>query len=1546
MDIRTVLREIRIGRDVERKDGLGKLRARLAKKGLAGFDLEELFSLLRVSLVDPAWPVCYQCLLLLGELAQLRTSEIKTSAELSHHFSVILPKLIVTLGAKKGANRKAALNALLLIVKNSSKPQQITSVLSQCGFMHRDPRVRQNTIIATPVLVRSVPNAVDLKSILSSIVFRLNDEQPTVVDAAKATIFNLHSSNKSVRDIIHRLGYAQIQALKRHLPSLFVGNTPNPRLSYSNSQPNPRRRKMLALGQIISNSRSSSELSVSHTPRDKRTPSPLAHVSGTNVGHRIGGLGSTDHSVQDTVRNSHPFDHPSLPGMNSLGTPRNYSAEDGAAPKIARHRSTELLELQRTMTDINGPQPRRATSLVILPSSPTSSKRLKNESKSEVLYGFLPSRYVDWFRKYRDTKDYRARINATAHINKALQDALDSEILRAEIIRHHSGEIIRFFLTIIQDRHFKVTMTGLQMLHTLIDKLGSGVSQYLHIFIPKLVSRLTENKLIVRVEMKIFRSLLLSCGAGMVLCTLLTYLADERWLVRLQVVHVIIMALLISRLDPSLPYQEIASTVALVLDDPKKKVRYCALHCLAVLSDLGGQSKLMSAIRNLLSPDSKAQVLARLEDLRLPRLDGSTVIFPAGSSAVHSSLPSRISSPMTSPRYSNPHTPGQATTTSPKSYPNHYTHPPHNSPISPTTSIAPPEGGAGKHTSLDLRLRTSSEVNIAAFDLTPEASPVEEKSLGRWEGTPRNIESRGRGRRSGLSSPQSPIMRDFRSTSGETHENKRNGRESGNLRPSSGREMAPKANSARATHGRALGKAEGVGCGAGRGGRKQNSTSNLLGTPTNASIRNHSARSTPLKHEKDENLEHMRSKMAGLKFKIKTNRTSSASRRTSKLQNSSRILQVAIGTRTDSPSRGGILNSESLETPTSSERIGGVASFSVLGYASETGSGRVGRSRRASMSPESRYRGYSGLRSPTSSSTIDSDASHSGIKVETEPVRSPSFRRPRVKKRSSSSTRNYEVEASSSSPARRKHNLGDKIEKRVCAEYATEEDLAALADPQGSLRKALRGVSDKEWSGRFESMNMLRRLAIHHSSILRPHAKGATSSLVKNINSLRSIEAKNGILTICDFIKSLKKGMDPLIETLVPVLIKRAGETSGFIAVEAHKALDLMVTDLTRCRVLTALLGLFSEGSSKTKALRPVCSEYIYKSSVALESKLSSYRQMEKLITTTGMLLSEGLLGIRRVGKRLTFHLVSILGQSEVLKRSRRLLTSNNFNALKRTIDKGPTGEETPDSKGSGRGWPSPSSTPSRRRSSTRGEGGHHRRVPSAKTRGGGNRRRGGSSIPEELSTILEGMDERKDWRARILAMETLAKKIESGDAPKGAHAKLLEGIGKRLDDGNTKVNVAALQALGKTVLMLKNLPSVDDQIRSYLISNVASHTAASNPSVRKAAKAVMKTYQENLHLTQLLHPIAHCAQFGKLAVRPHMVQRLADITPSCSPSLIKKHILPLIVALKGSSGDMRERYKGLTQAVHRILGDGFFEAPAIKRLGVEQREMLKSIIL
>eukprot|EP00954_Amorphochlora_amoebiformis_P000117 10015-Amorphochlora_amoeboformis.AAC.3 len=33
----------RIGRDVERKDGLGKLRARLAKKGLAGFDLEELF---------------------------------------------------------------------------------------------------------------------------------------------------------------------------------------------------------------------------------------------------------------------------------------------------------------------------------------------------------------------------------------------------------------------------------------------------------------------------------------------------------------------------------------------------------------------------------------------------------------------------------------------------------------------------------------------------------------------------------------------------------------------------------------------------------------------------------------------------------------------------------------------------------------------------------------------------------------------------------------------------------------------------------------------------------------------------------------------------------------------------------------------------------------------------------------------------------------------------------------------------------------------------------------------------------------------------------------------------------------------------------------------------------------------------------------------------------------------------------------------------------------------------------------------------------------
>jgi hypothetical protein len=78
----------------------------------------------------------------------------------------------------------------------------------------------------------------------------------------------------------------------------------------------------------------------------------------------------------------------------------------------------------------------------------------------------------------------------------------------------------------------------------------------------------------------------------------------------------------------------------------------------------------------------------------------------------------------------------------------------------------------------------------------------------------------------------------------------------------------------------------------------------------------------------------------------------------------------------------------------------------------------------------------------------------------------------------------------------------------------------------------------------------------------------AFKELVKPIDNLRSQVAKNACLAACYLFQEIQtKDIDPYTETLMPVLLKRAGDTNAFISEQARQALAALVNNCSETKV-------------------------------------------------------------------------------------------------------------------------------------------------------------------------------------------------------------------------------------------------------------------------------------------------------------------------------------------------------------------------------------------
>lgn len=95
--------------------------------------------------------------------------------------------------------------------------------------------------------------------------------------------------------------------------------------------------------------------------------------------------------------------------------------------------------------------------------------------------------------------------------------------------------------------------------------------------------------------------------------------------------------------------------------------------------------------------------------------------------------------------------------------------------------------------------------------------------------------------------------------------------------------------------------------------------------------------------------------------------------------------------------------------------------------------------------------------------------------------------------------------------------------------------------------KAANNARKKEmdWLTQAEALNDARRLVYHHPTFVKKHQRDFVIAFVPAMQQLRSTNARSAIALCQDVFEALGDSIEHEIEDIVPILLKKAGETSN-----------------------------------------------------------------------------------------------------------------------------------------------------------------------------------------------------------------------------------------------------------------------------------------------------------------------------------------------------------------------------------------------------------------
>lgn len=150
--------------------------------------------------------------------------------------------------------------------------------------------------------------------------------------------------------------------------------------------------------------------------------------------------------------------------------------------------------------------------------------------------------------------------------------------------------------------------------------------------------------------------------------------------------------------------------------------------------------------------------------------------------------------------------------------------------------------------------------------------------------------------------------------------------------------------------------------------------------------------------------------------------------------------------------------------------------------------------------------------------------------------------------------------------------------------YTEFHNLQPLSSPLDMLNQILIECGNT-WDNQFDYTDTIRRAIKFHKELLNmQNSHKFIIELIKWGDSLRSALSKNSLIALGDFCRELPKFLDPDVESVITLLLRKSIDTNIFISETAVDSLTLCVTNCSVGRLISAILSQMA--SAKSGALK------------------------------------------------------------------------------------------------------------------------------------------------------------------------------------------------------------------------------------------------------------------------------------------------------------------------------------------------------------------------
>jgi len=459
------------------------------------------------------------------------------------------------------------------------------------------------------------------------------------------------------------------------------------------------------------------------------------------------------------------------------------------------------------------------------------------------------------------------------------------------------------------------------------------------------------------------------------------------------------------------------------------------------------------------------------------------------------------------------------------------------------------------------------------------------------------------------------------------------------------------------------------------------------------------------------------------------------------------------------------------------------------------------------------------------------------------------------------------------------------------------------------FHRMIRKMQSGDWVQQFEALNICRALMKFTSDVFKcVNVHEIVFQVLMLADSLRSSLSKNALMALAEMCQFLTRLVEPDIDTVSSLLLRKAVDTNVFLSEAAGKAVVAMCQHCAEGKVVNAILtNLAGARSSLVKAKSAFCFEQVF---LRMDSKLSRLRELDRVLKKLAEFSTEASPDVRGCAKSALRALAnSFQGSGELDKLLFRSLNSDEYKQVKTFMTQTVTVRSNRGVRL--RAQSSLMDPLNRKVHATR----HSSQSPTLLD----------EEVTEQLKTLQELIGE-ANWQARSEAVVQVTELIHSHKSLRQSSKLVLavDILSKGMLDRNANVVFKALDSLHSLSAGEAKMSLMPHS--GGLVQALVGALSSGNSSVRSSARQVLSHVVREWEAGAVVSPLVSALAKASERAKGYVVEELLEIVPKLivsQPTLITRVVVPAAKSLLGDSKpEIKTQADRLLKSLYDFLGN------------------------